>query len=166
LKHCDNLSLHSQRTLCALESKMEWSAATLWWVAAGLLVTAELFAGSFYMLMLALGCAAGALAASTGMGMTAQVFTAALVGAGTTAVWHFKRARSPRSAPVESNRDANLDIGESLQVPAWNGEGVARVSYRGSAWNVVFRGPGAPAPGEHVIVAVQGNRLIVSPASH
>jgi membrane protein implicated in regulation of membrane protease activity len=142
---------------------MDWSGATGWWIAAGALVAAELFAGSFYMLMLALGCAAGALAAHLGAGYSSQVFTAALVGAGTTAVWHYRRARSPRSAPVESNRDANLDIGQTLQVPAWDADGTARVSYRGSAWNVQFRGEAAPAPGEHVIVAVQGTRLVVTP---
>jgi membrane protein implicated in regulation of membrane protease activity len=145
---------------------MDWSASTLWWVAGGALVAAELFSGTFYMLMLALGCAAGALAALAGMGSAAQIVTAAVVGAGTTAVWHYRRARSPRSAPVESNRDANLDIGESIHVPAWEGDGLARVSYRGSSWNVQFRGPGTPAPGEHVVVAVQGNRLIVAPAGH
>jgi membrane protein implicated in regulation of membrane protease activity len=143
---------------------MELSAATGWWLVAGGLVVAELFVGSFYMLMLALGCAAGALAAHLGMGYAAQLFTAAIVGAGTTALWHYRRARAPRSAPVESNRDANLDIGQTLQVPAWDAQGAARVSYRGSAWNVEHRGPGRPTPGPHVIVAVQGNRLIVTPA--
>ena len=97
---------------------MDWSASTLWWVASGALVAAELFSGTFYMLMLALGCAAGGLAALSGMESSAQVITAAVVGAGTTAVWHYRRASSPRSAPVESNRDANLDIGESIHVPA------------------------------------------------
>ena len=77
---------------------MDWSAATWWWVVAGALVAAELYSGTFYMLMLALGCAAGSLAAMAGMGYSAQVVTAAVLGAGTTAVWHFKRARSPRSA--------------------------------------------------------------------
>ena len=142
---------------------MDLNASTLWWVAGGVLVAAELFVGSFYMLMLALGCAAGAVAAHLGLGYSAQVFTAALIGAGTTALWHYRRARSPRSAPVESNRDANLDIGQTLQVPAWDGDGTARVSYRGSAWNVQHRGDAAPAPGTHVIVAVMGTRLIVSP---
>jgi membrane protein implicated in regulation of membrane protease activity len=128
-----------------------------------LLVVAELSVGSFYLLMLALGCVAGALAAHLGAGYPAQLFAAAIIGAGTTALWHYRRARAPRSAPVESNRDANLDIGQTLQVPAWDGDGTARVSYRGSAWNVQYRGDAAPAPGEHVIVAVQGTRLVVSP---
>ena len=145
---------------------MDWSASTWWWVAAGVLVAAELYAGTFYMLMLALGCAAGALAAHLGFGASTQVFVAALVGAGTTAVWHYRRARAPRSAPVESNRDANLDIGQTLQVPGWDAQRTARVSYRGSDWNIEFRGAGPPMAGPHVIVAVQGNRLIVAPVTN
>ena len=41
---------------------MDLSAATGWWVVAGLLVVAELSVGSFYLLMLALGGVAGAVA--------------------------------------------------------------------------------------------------------
>jgi membrane protein implicated in regulation of membrane protease activity len=133
-------------------------------VAAGVLVTAELAAGTFYLLMLALGCAAGALAAHAGASAAWQVTLAALVGSGATALWHFMRARSPRSAPAESNRDVNLDIGERIVVPAWNADRSARVSYRGAAWNVQLRGSDPPCAGEHVIVAVLGNRLIVEPA--
>jgi membrane protein implicated in regulation of membrane protease activity len=143
---------------------LEWNAPVLWWLAAGALVAAELATGTFYLLMLALGCAAGALAAHAGLGGSAQVATAALLGAAFTAGWHLKRARSPRSAPSERNRDVNIDIGQTLQVEAWGIDGTARVPYRGAAWSVRFEGPGAPAPGEHVIVAVQGNQLRVAPA--
>jgi membrane protein implicated in regulation of membrane protease activity len=145
---------------------MDLGAATWWWLVAGLLVLGELFVGSFYLLMLALGGVAGAVAAHLGAGYPAQLVTAALVGAGTTALWHFKRARAPHSAPVESNRDANLDIGQRVQVEAWDGSGTARVNYRGSGWTAQYGGSGSPAPGPHVIVAVQGNRLIVEPVTH
>jgi len=40
-----------------------WNGSTLWWVIAGTLVALELATGTFYLLMLALGAAAGALAA-------------------------------------------------------------------------------------------------------
>ncbi|HOW48886.1 MAG TPA: NfeD family protein [Rubrivivax sp.] len=143
---------------------MDLGAAGVWWLAAGLLVLGELFVGSFYMLMLALGCAGGAVAAHLGVGLPAQLIAAALIGAGTTGLWHLRRARAPRSAPVQSNRDALLDIGQTLQVQAWDAQGSARVSYRGSDWTAEFRGPGAAAPGLHRIIAVQGNRLIVEPA--
>ena len=145
---------------------MNLGAATWWWLVAGLLVLGELFVGSFYLLMLALGGVAGAVAAHLGAGYPAQLVTAALVGAGTTALWHFSRARAPRSAPVESNRDANLDIGQRVQVEAWDATGSARVQYRGSGWTAQYGGSGTPAPGLHVIVAVQGNRLIVEAVPH
>ena len=144
---------------------MDFSAPTVWWVVAGVLVAAELMIGTFYLLMIALGAAGAALAAHAGMSATAQVVVAAVVGGGATALWHWKRARSPRSAPSESNRDVNLDIGRSLQVPAWQPDGSARATYRGAAWSVRYAGEGAPAPGEHVIVAVQGNELRVARAT-
>ncbi len=144
---------------------MDWSTSTIWWVAAGVLVVAEMNAGNFYLLMLALGCAAGALAAHAGLPPSLQVVVAALLGSGATALWHFKRMRSPRSAPPESNRDVNLDVGERIRIRSWDEARSSRVEYRGSLWTVQYRGPGLPNPGEHVIVAVQGNRLIVSPSS-
>ncbi|MDO8276969.1 MAG: NfeD family protein [Burkholderiaceae bacterium] len=137
----------------------------VWWLVAGILVAAELATGTFYLLMVAVGCVAGALAAHAGMSGTGQVVTAALLGAACTAGWHFKRARSPRSAPAERNSDVNIDIGQTLHVEAWAADGTARVPYRGAAWSVQFEGPGTPAPGMHVIVAVQGSQLRVAPAA-
>jgi membrane protein implicated in regulation of membrane protease activity len=135
---------------------MDLSSSTLWWLLAGALVAAELATGTFYLLMVALGAAAGALAAHAGVGATGQVVAAAVFAAGATAGWHFKRARS--------NRDVNLDIGQRLQVPEWQADGSARVSYRGAMWSVRFAGGGQPAAGEHVIVAVHGNEFTVQPA--
>jgi membrane protein implicated in regulation of membrane protease activity len=145
---------------------MDWSAVTLWWIAAGALVALELVSGTFYLLMLALGCVAGALAAHAGASGTVQVVAAALLGGGATVAWHLKRSRQPTSAPSDTNRDVQQDVGRTLQVPAWGADGSARVSYRGAAWSVRFAGDGAPAPGEHVIVAVDGNLLRVQRASN
>jgi membrane protein implicated in regulation of membrane protease activity len=143
---------------------LDLNGPTLWWLAAGALVAAELATGTFYLLMLALGCTAGALAAHAGLGATAQVVTAAVLGGGATAAWYAKRSRAPRSAPAASNRDVNLDIGQTVHVEAWAPDGTARVSYRGASWSVRFSGTGAAAPGEHAIVAVQGSQLHVAPA--
>ena len=142
---------------------MSFNLPTLWWLAAGGLVAAELLTGTFYLLMVALGCAAGALAAHAGLGGTAQVAAAALVGAGCTAAWHWKRAHAPRSQPVERNPDANLDIGQTVQVQHWSDDGSARVAYRGSTWSARLSAGHAPAPGEHVIVAVHGTQLELAP---
>ena len=56
----------------------------------------------------------------------------------------------------------NLDVGETVRVEAWAPDGTARIAYRGSAWTAVWRGDGAPRPGQHRIVAVEHNRLIVT----
>ena len=141
------------------------SAAAMWWVSAGVLVAAELAIGTFYLLMLALGLAAGAVAAHLGLPPAAQVSVAALVGGGATALWHWHRARNPRSAPAAENRDVNLDIGNRVGVDAWTPERTARVVYRGSAWPARLAPGSEAAPGEHEIVAVEGNWLVLAPRS-
>ena len=143
---------------------MDYSAATFWWVAAGVAVAVELATGTFYLLMIALGLAAAAVAAHLGFGASVQIATAALVGGGATALWHWRRARQPRSAAASQNRDVNLDIGERVHVEAWAADRTARVNYRGSGWTARLA-PGAPAAaGEHVVSAVEGNWLVLTPA--
>ena len=147
---------------------MEWSQATTWWIVAGVLVAAELASGTFYLLMLALGAAAAAIAAHLGVALNGQLLTAALIGGGAVAGWHMKRRAEPVATPAGANRDVNLDIGETVHVAAWDAEAAAQVSYRGANWAVRFAGSGTPQPGPHVIRAVDGNRLLVepSPRSH
>ena len=143
---------------------MDWNTPTLWWLATGALVAAELATGTFYLLMVALGCAVGALAAHAGLSGTAQVASAALLGLAATAAWHLHRLRQPPALPSASNRDVNLDIGSPVRVEQWQADGSARVQYRGSAWSARFAGSGTPKPGEHVIVGVHGSELRVAPA--
>jgi membrane protein implicated in regulation of membrane protease activity len=142
---------------------MIWNAPTLWWLAAGVLVVAELLTGTFYLLMLALGCGAAALAAHLGQGGAVQLLAAAIVGGGATVAWHLRRARAPKAAPAASNRDVNLDIGELVHVEAWGDDGLARVQYRGAGWSARFAGSGTPVAGEHIIVAIEGSRLSLAP---
>ncbi len=142
---------------------MDFSAATLWWVAAGVLVAIELATGTFYLLMMAFGLAAAAIAAHLGLSGTAQVTIAAIVGGGATAYWHWRRYKEPRSAPAAENRDVNLDIGERVHVAEWAADRTARVQYRGSAWSARLA-PGATATtGEHLVTAVEGNWLVLAP---
>ena len=142
---------------------MDLSSATWWWVAAGIAVAAELATGTFYLLMIALGLAAGAIAAHLGLGGTAQIVVGALAAVVATGAWHFKRARHPQSAPVAQNRDVNLDIGERVQVNAWNADGTARVQYRGTQWTARLAPGTAPTSGEHTVSAVEGNWLVLVP---
>ena len=144
---------------------MAWASSTVWWVIVGALVAVELATGTFYLLMVALGLAAGAIAAHLGLPTSLQITTAAIVGGGATAVWHWRRMQQPRSGPVAENRDVNLDIGERVNVTAWAADRTAKVSYRGSTWTARLQ-PGAPmTSGEHVVKAVEGNWLVLAPLS-
>jgi membrane protein implicated in regulation of membrane protease activity len=145
---------------------MDLNASTVWWLVTGALVAAELTTGTFYLLMVALGAVAGALAAHAGLPLSLQWVTAAVVGAGTTMAWHFKRQRQPGRAPAAQNKDVNIDIGQALQVDSWGADGTARVAYRGSSWAVRLVGGGTPMPGPHVIVSVHSGHLGVSPQKH
>ena len=145
---------------------MDWNASTGWWLAAGVLVVAELATGTFYLLMLALGAAAGAIAAHAGLPLTGQIATAAVLGGGAVVAWHLRRSRRPAAAPAATNPDVNLDVGGTVQVPAWDADGSARIAYRGSHWEARHVGTGHPVPGLHVIRAVEGNHLLLERATH
>ena len=142
---------------------MTLEPSTLWWVAAGVLVAAELATGTFYLLMLALGAVAGALSAHAGASASLQIVAAALVGAAATGLWHWRRQSAPPTAPVQSNRDVNLDVGEQVHVSAWQDDGTARVSYRGATWSARHAGHQPPRTGTHRIVAVEGSHLVLAP---
>ena len=144
---------------------MDWNAPTWWWLATGALVAAELATGTFYLLMLAVGWAAGALAAHAGLGATAQVVVAALLGGGATVAWHLRQRAKPRAAQADRNPDVNMDIGQTVKVTAWQDDGTARVQYRGAAWNVRLAAAAPRQSGTHVIVAVHGSELLVAPAT-
>ncbi|WP_310735069.1 NfeD family protein [Azohydromonas aeria] len=138
---------------------MDLDDATLWWLATAALVLAELASGTFYLLMLALGTMAGALAAHAGLGFTAQLVVAALLGsAATVALWHQRRRRG---TALSRDRNLHLDVGERVRVEHWDADGQALVRYRGASWQARHVGPGVPTPGEHLIRAVEGNRLLL-----
>ena len=144
---------------------MDLSAPTWWWLAAGVAVAIELTTGTFYLLMVALGLASAAVAASLGLGVNSQIVCAALVGGIATAAWHWHRYRQPQSAPARENRDVNLDIGGRVHVQAWAADRTTRVQYRGSVW-IAHLAPGATAgAGEHVVSAVESNWLVLAPVA-
>ncbi|HEX7436491.1 MAG TPA: NfeD family protein [Caldimonas sp.] len=143
---------------------MDLSNASVWWIAAGVAVAAELATGTFYLLMIALGLAAGALAAQFGSAEGMQFVAAAIVGGGATAFWHWRRvSRAGPALPTARDRDVNLDIGERVHVSAWADDGTARVSYRGSTWAARLQPGAPPVAGEHVVAAVEGNWLVLAP---
>lgn len=133
----------------------------IWWVGAGALIVAELLTGTFYLLMIALGFIAGAIAHWVGASAAEQYLAAALVALAAVIVLRrsrFGRRKARRDA--STNPDVNPDIGGTLEVHAWH-DGRARVPYRGAEWDVELA-PGASADARvYEIAAVRANRLIV-----
>jgi membrane protein implicated in regulation of membrane protease activity len=132
----------------------------IWWLATGTLVAVELATGTFYLLMLAIGAAAAALAAQAGLGLTNQLVTAAVVGGLAVVLWSAYRQRHP-SLRASSDPDQHLDVGETVQVEAWDAEGHAQVRHRGANWTAVAAPNATLSPGMHRIQAVTGNRLVL-----
>jgi len=135
--------------------------STLWWLLAGTAVAVELITGTFYLLMLAIGLAAGALAAHAGAGVPAQLVAAAAVGGAAVALWHSRRRRRPAGPAATANPAVNMDVGETVQVQAWNEDGTASVKYRGANWTVVALEGSVHGTGAHRVREVIGNRLVV-----
>ena len=138
------------------------SESTIWWLLAGIAVAAELVTGTFYLLMLATGLAAGAIAAYLGFSTVAQLLVAASVGGGAVVGWHFYRSKSPAPLPASANRDVNIDIGEPVHVEHWNADGTATVKFRGANWTAISSDPAdSTVIGNFRIREMLGNRLVI-----
>ena len=135
--------------------------STLWWLLTGALVALELITGTFYLLMLAIGAAAAALAAHAGMAHSAQMISGALVGLAAVAAWTWHKRRRPGDPSARAQRSVNLDVGETVLVQAWEPDGTAQVKYRGAAWTAVLAPGGEPLPGSYRVTELVGNRLLV-----
>lgn len=137
--------------------------STLWWVVTGILIAVELATGTFYLLMLAIGSAAGAVMAHAGYGLSTQLTVAALVGGVAVFACYWVRRRKPGDPSPRADRSVNLDVGEIVQVDQWNSDGTAVVRYRGAQWTAVYRGDSAPQPGRYRVIELEGSRLLVEP---
>lgn len=133
----------------------------MWFIVAGVLVMAELFSGTFYVLMIALGMVMGGLAALLGWPVSVQILIAAAVGVAATSLLHRSRFGAPSRKDAGRDPNVNIDIGQRVEVGAWNGA-KARVLYRGAPWDVELAPGVAAVAGSFVIVEIRGSCLIVS----
>ncbi len=137
------------------------SESTLWWLLAVSTVALELFTGTFYLLMLAVGLAAGALAAHAGLGLAGQLSVAAFIGSAAVVACYAIKKRRPADPSARALRSVNLDVGEILQIDEWNVDGTASVKYRGAQWTVIQRPGNPPTPGAYRVAELVGSRLLV-----
>lgn len=143
----------------------DFSATTIWWVVAGLLVVTELLTGSFYLLMISSGAVAGALLAMSGATFAWQMSVAAAVSIVAALAWHFNpRNRAKSAADTQNNPDVHSDIGQKLRIAeGWFEQTGARdrVSYRGTIWRAQIEDGQALTPGEYQIQSISGSTLVI-----
>lgn len=137
--------------------------STIWWLLAGGVIVAELLTGTFYLLMVALGLAAAALVAHTGLPLAGQIVTAAAVGGGAVVAWHYAKRRRPGDPSARADRSVNLDVGETIVIDSWNADGTTTVKYRGATWTAIHRPGVTPSTGMHRVAELVGSRLLVDP---
>jgi membrane protein implicated in regulation of membrane protease activity len=104
----------------------------VWWVAAMVLVIAEMLTGTFYLLAVASGLAAAGLAAYVGAAWGTQAAVAALLcSASVAGIFRWKQQHA------KPHEQANLayDIGQSVHIVRWSDDRHARVTYRGAEWD-------------------------------
>lgn len=135
------------------------SAYVVWFVLAFALAIAELLTNTFYLLVLALAALVGGLVAWAGASVPLQLVVAAAIGLAGS-IW-LRRTRTGRLSGAAVALQ-NLDVGQSLRIDGWNDGRRTRASYRGAQWDVELVEGEQPVPGEFVIRAVQGNRLLVA----
>lgn len=135
----------------------------IWLAVAGVLVAIEIFSGTFYLLMIAIGLAAGGLTAVAGLPLFIQFIVAGIVGILVTLI--LKRSRVFHKPDAQRNPAVLLDIGQTLDVGKWekpdNGNYRARVNYRGAPWDVELLPDGEPVAGQFVIREIRGAILLV-----
>ncbi|MBR7798475.1 NfeD family protein [Undibacterium fentianense] len=141
-------------------------AWTWWLVLAGVVVICELFTGTFYLLMFALGLVSASIASLLTGSVQLQMLVAAIVGSAATIALHNSRYGWKQRGEATRDPNVNIDIGQQLRVDEWqeqgNGVSVARTKYRGAMWDVELR-HAQPNAGLFVIEAVEGSRLVVRP---
>ncbi|MBU1352742.1 MAG: NfeD family protein [Gammaproteobacteria bacterium] len=137
--------------------------STIWWLAAGAVVVAELLTGTFYLLMVAIGLVAAALAAHLGLPIALQIVSAAIFGGGAVVAWYLVKKRRPGDPSARADRSVNLDVGETIMIESWNPDGTTSVKYRGATWTAIHRAGVTPSTGMHRVSELVGNRLLVDP---
>jgi len=137
----------------------------MWSVLAGAALILEMFSGTFYLMMLALGLAAGGLAALAGVSIALQLVTAAIVGI--CATYGLRRNKLGKQEKNNAARDpnVNLDIGHVINIEQWethtDHSHTARAMYRGAMWDVQLEHGAQATPGSFMITEIQGSKLIV-----
>ena len=134
--------------------------AYIWWFLLAIgLIGLEIMTGTFYILVFSIAFSAGGLMAYWQYSFTTQLVVAAVFGIIGTVLLRSWKAAQERQQPQDHQ---NLDIGQSVTVEAWNLNGTARVSYRGTQWDGELASPDTPRDRPLYIKDRRGSVLILT----
>lgn len=131
----------------------------MWWLAALMLVIAEMFSGTFYLLAVACGLFAAGIAAYLGMAVNGQFVVAALLCSASIAAIHYWKGKNPS----KSQSNFAYDVGQTVHIAKWSDERHARVNYRGAEWDAQIADavPGDAQRSAWKIREIRGSLLII-----
>lgn len=130
-----------------------------WFIAALVLVIVEMNLMSFYLMALALGAAAGGIAAYLEMPLQEQCIAAGIVTMLAACGSFYLRRKLKHHMDKDNNE---LDRGQRVVVKADNirEDGTALVNYRGTEW-VAYKEKSIVTPGIYFIARVDGTKLVL-----
>ena len=134
--------------------------SSIWWIIAGTLVGIELMTGTFYLLMLAIGATAGAIAAHAQLSVTTQLIIGSVVG-GLAAIFLRSYALQKLKSHPKKVSAQHLDVGETVEVHEWLSNGTAQVKHRGASWTAICAKGISKDLGVYQIQDIQGNTLVL-----
>jgi membrane protein implicated in regulation of membrane protease activity len=134
--------------------------SSIWWIIVGTLVCIDLMTGTFYLLMLAIGASAAAIAAHAQYSFTTQVITGSVVGGLAVIFWRIYALKKLKTHP-EQVAAQHLDVGETVEVHEWLSNGTAQVKHRGAFWTAICAEGSSQGLGFYQIQDIQGNTLVL-----
>jgi membrane protein implicated in regulation of membrane protease activity len=134
--------------------------SSIWWIIVGTLVGIDLMTGTFYLLMLAIGASAGAIAAHAQLSFTTQLITGSVVGGLAVIFWRIYALQKLKTHP-EQVAAQHLDVGETVEVHEWLSNGTAKVKHRGANWTAICAEGISKDLGIYQIQDIQGNTLVL-----
>ncbi len=135
----------------------------LWLLICGLLVIAEIFTLSFYLLLAAIGALVASGLAASGVDMAVQILAAAII---TLIGWAWLSKFKPQNAHPDSrtNPALNMDIGATVRLASITPDGRISVLLRGARWDAQMEDGVIPQDlsGDYTIVKIDGSTLILN----
>ena len=139
------------------------TTTSLWFIAALVVLGAELMLGTVYLLAAVLGLAAGGVASWAGLDFTVQFLAVGLV---TIAGCLVARTMRKKNAKGEAEALQSIDEGREVEVASVEADGSARVLYRGARWRARAKA-GTLSVGRWTIDRVDGTELVLDrPENH